>query len=675
MNEEKIQQILESEEDLAKDFSLFERETSQSLRTATSQGEHIIVVLGRQMESLGYVSRNLDNIIRQVEAINTQMTQFFNELESEIEGHDTRLDNLEAFTGSLGNSIPSFGSTHYLSGDNNLEEAIKTLDIVLWNADQEEEYIRTFIGKDVEGLESPYYSSIHYVTQGSDLESAIGELDYFLYDLDEWTVGEVNLFTGRAAGEESPTYSSIHYVTQSADLETAVGELDAALYDLDAWTVGEIDDINSFTGRGAGEESPTYSSFHYVTQSSDLEAAIGALDAALYDLDTWTVGEVDDLNDFTGRGPGESSPTYSSIYYVTQSSSLESAISQLDASLYNLDQWIVGEIDDINLFTGRAAGQESPVYSSIHYVTQSADLEAAIGQLDAALYDLDTWTVGEVADLNDFTGRGPGESSPTYSSTSYVTQGANLEVAIGELDAALSSIESDLNEETLNRVNEDGYIQSFIGKNAFGPEAPSYSSTDWITQGGSLERAIGELDAGLSAAWDSLFNEDGYIRAFIGKNGMGSETPSYSSTVYVTQGADLEAAVGQLDAALDSEITSLDSYTQANRTEIENINSFIGKTWGETSPNYQYHAFLDLSSEAIEKAISDMNRYLESGLGFGKNGPSYSSTRYISAFDDIVEAISTLDQQLYLTNIRIDDIEDTLVCAESRGCTYLSYCF
>lgn len=47
-------------------------------------------------------------------------------------------------------------------------------------------------------------------------------------------------------------------------------------------------------------------------------------------------------------------------------------------------------------------------------------------------------------------------------------------------------------------------------------------------------------------------DELGFIRAFIGKTAAGSETPTYTSTNVVTQSGTLEAAIGELDAALGS---------------------------------------------------------------------------------------------------------------------------
>lgn len=46
-----------------------------------------------------------------------------------------------------------------------------------------------------------------------------------------------------------------------------------------------------------------------------------------------------------------------------------------------------------------------------------------------------------------------------------------------------------------NAIDEINFINTFIGKDAFGSESPTYSSTTQVTQNGSLEAVIGELDA------------------------------------------------------------------------------------------------------------------------------------------------------------------------------------
>jgi hypothetical protein len=136
---------------------------------------------------------------------------------------------------------------------------------------------------------------------------------------------------------------------------------------------------------------------------------------------------------------------------------------------------------------------------------------------------------------------------------------------------------------------ELGFLRTFVGKTGSGSETPSYSSTNYVTIGNSLETAIGDLDAQVgtnatnigtnSTNITTLQNEDGFIRTFIGKSASGSETPSYSSTNYVTNGNSLETAIGSLDtqvkvntdllASARTEVTSNNVTTQ---TTVDNVN-------------------------------------------------------------------------------------------------------
>jgi len=89
----------------------------------------------------------------------------------------------------------------------------------------------------------------------------------------------------------------------------------------------------------------------------------------------------------------------------------------------------------INNFIGKAAGLDTPNYSTNYYVTDSDSLETAIGDLDTALHATDT----EQGYINTFIGKSSGNETPTYSTTNYVANGDSLEVAIGKLDTAVAS--------------------------------------------------------------------------------------------------------------------------------------------------------------------------------------------------------------------------------------------
>ncbi|MCK5610143.1 hypothetical protein KAR91_50180 [Candidatus Pacearchaeota archaeon] len=87
-------------------------------------------------------------------------------------------------------------------------------------------------------------------------------------------------------------------------------------------------------------------------------------------------------------------------------------------------------------------------------------------------------------------------------------------------------------------------INSFIGRTD-GQSAPVYTSTIFVTQGTDLEGAISELDQEFAAA--SGFQ--GNILSFIGA-ALGDTAPTYTSTVFVPQSTPLESAISILDGSI-----------------------------------------------------------------------------------------------------------------------------
>jgi hypothetical protein len=82
--------------------------------------------------------------------------------------------------------------------------------------------------------------------------------------------------------------------------------------------------------------------------------------------------------------------------------------------------------------------------------------------------------------------------------------------------------------EDTNIVQDGDQIYIQDGTNAGNTYA--YNGTDWVQNGGTSSTELG------------------FIRAFIGKDAAGSELPNYTSTQVVTQNGSLEAAIGELDA-------------------------------------------------------------------------------------------------------------------------------
>lgn len=179
----------------------------------------------------------------------------------------------------------------------------------------------------------------------------------------------------------------------------------------------------------------------------------------------------------------------------------------------------------------------------------------------------------------------------------------------------------------INSSSDDelGYIRTFIGKTGAGSETPTYSTNNYITDGDNLETAMGKLDAQVSTnagdistnATDisTLQGEDGFIRTFIGKSASGSETPTYSSNNYITNGDNLETSIGKLDTQVSSNAGDIATNT-ANigkaRTEASSTNVTTQITLDSVlvdvaaAVKWIVHAQGNLSGDASKKSVIEI---------------------------------------------------------------------
>jgi len=173
--------------------------------------------------------------------------------------------------------------------------------------------------------------------------------------------------------------------------------------------------------------------------------------------------------------------------------------------------------------------------------------------------------------------------------------------------------------------DELGYIRTFIGKGSAGSETPAYSSNNYITDGDNLETAIGKIDTQVSTnagnistnATDisTLQGEDGFIRAFIGKTGSGSETPTYTSNNYINDGDNLEVALGKVDAQIGTNAsgiaTNVSNIAKA-RTEAASTNVTTQVTLDSVlvdtaaAVKWILHAQGNLSADADKKHVVEI---------------------------------------------------------------------
>lgn len=155
---------------------------------------------------------------------------------------------------------------------------------------------------------------------------------------------------------------------------------------------------------------------------------------------------LDAIKDFTGQDDyTDSTPSYTSTNYILNNDSLETAIGKLDAqtgSMVSVDATMSGQLAALELFVGQDNnGDDSPSYSG-HYAVDGESLELSIHRIDNELFTQSGIQVDfyqQLSALEIFTGQDDNtDSTPSYSSTTVISNGDSLETAIGKIDAAIS---------------------------------------------------------------------------------------------------------------------------------------------------------------------------------------------------------------------------------------------
>ena len=141
----------------------------------------------------------------------------------------------------------------------------------------------------------------------------------------------------------------------------------------------------------------------------------------------------------------------------------------------------------------------------------------------------------------------------------------------------------------------------------------------------------------------SSLDEQQYIRDFIGKDGTGVESPNYTSTNVVTQGSNLEAAIGQLDAgvkAVDDKIgapvtagIAVDPANTVNQN-LQALDDFLDENNKKiTVNNVSTAQVIDTTPSGITTAkwiveVSDANGYESCEILAVSNGTQVDHTEY-----------------------------------------------
>jgi len=202
------------------------------------------------------------------------------------------------------------------------------------------------------------------------------------------------------------------------------------------------------------------------------------------------------------------------------------------------------------------------------------------------------------------------DSTPDYHSTNIVT--GSLEYAISELDDVLNAVSGAVGEvDTLDSVVERGNVT----------DQPIFVTGLGVT--GSIE-LTGDIDGVDLSGWNSA------VKTFTGMDADDDSTPSYSSTIYVTNGDSLETAIGKLDAAIvDVDIVK----------EVERVTSPITSGSAHTIPNGKSYtvaagANMDLyfNGQLLQANVGEVRDYEETSsttVKFAFTVPPHSYLTYI----------------------------------------------
>jgi hypothetical protein len=144
----------------------------------------------------------------------------------------------------------------------------------------------------------------------------------------------------------------------------------------------------------------------------------------------------------------------------------------------------------------------------------------------------------------------------------------------------------------------------------------TYDGSNWNVQSGS-----------------TIINEIGYIRNFIGKSAAGNSMPTYSSNNFVTNGTSLEAAIGAIDAGLKPFGQSGTSLNITTATTVDTVNCrtydtvlWLVKIVDHASPankqTLQIHAIHDGTS-SVDAANVDFNAVSIISVGTIPTGLTY----------------------------------------------------
>jgi hypothetical protein len=180
---------------------------------------------------------------------------------------------------------------------------------------------------------------------------------------------------------------------------------------------------------------------------------------------------------------------------------------------------------------------------------------------------------------------------------------------------------------------EDSFQNSFTGKTGGGDETPTYTSDNVVTQGGTLEAAIGELDAGLNTATLNTDTDISTNSWVLDEDDMTSD----SATKVPTQ----QSVKAYVDAVLTSEMSYIGGYdADTNTPDLDTAPSGISKgdTYTITVAGTFFGTVLEVGdviiSEKADPTVEADWTVVQKDMDAGSIKTSYESNADTNAFTD-----------------------------------------
>jgi hypothetical protein len=563
----------------------------------------------------------------------------------------------------------------------------------------------------------PNYSSTFYILNTDTHHSSLGKLDTQLNS----TQTEVNSIETSLGGYINE--SGIWIAPVGTNYLNTTTSFSNALFTLDSQAKTNADNINLKL------DSASYTANDVLTKIKTVDGSGSGLDADLLDgLNSTDFVQVTSLDTISGNIEG-AIPTLDENGHIKSNQLPNLAITHVSSGLLadrplpdvnNVGdvyittdtfqtfistgaEWLEilnpsavsiaelqSELDETQVSVGLNADGSKPVYSSINYILNTDSHNVAIGKLDTQVKNNTdnissnssdiTNAQNEIDEIESSLGLNIDGTRPNYSSTNYILNTDNHNVAIGKLDTQLHTLQ-----------NEIDITQTNLGLNADGT-IPLYSSNNYILNTDTHHSAIGKLDAQAKTNADNInlkldiasYTAEDVFNKVLSLDGSGSGLDAdlldgLDATDFV-QVTSLDTIAGNVQGAIPTldenghiksdqlpnlAITHVSSGLLADRPlpDVNNVGDvYITTDTYQTfiSTGTEWLEILNPSSVSLAELQSELDT-TQSNLGLNADGsrPVYTSTHYFDDIDSHHTALGKLDNSLWNLEDTVNNLAST----------------